>query len=155
MPNRYILSVPDDLGRQQATRQYPGAAGIVFQEDIQALVITDPTDGTTTEVPITNAVNGLASGYAIARGEHTQAAASDTVVTGLATVVAVAISPRTQTLKQLWFAASIGDQAGTPAAGSILITSKKPTAVDDVTPIDATDFTDNIKVNWIAVGTLA
>jgi hypothetical protein len=67
--------------------------------------------------------------------------------------VAVAIAPRTRTVKQLFFEASIGDQAGTPAAGSILITSKKPTAVNDVTPIAATDFTENIKVNWIAVGT--
>lgn len=96
---------------------------------------------------------GVAAGYKIARGEHTQVAASDTVVTGLTTVVAVVVSPRTPTVKQLLFGASIGDQAGTPAAGSILITSYKPTAVDNVTPAAATDFTDNIKVNWVAIGT--
>jgi hypothetical protein len=98
-------------------------------------------------------VQGVAGGYKIARGEHTQVAASDTVVTGLATVIAVVASPRTITVKQLFFQASPGDQAGTPAAGSILITSKKPTAVNDVTPTAATDFTDNIVVDWIAVGT--
>lgn len=95
----------------------------------------------------------IAAGYKVARGEHTQVAASDTIVTGLATVVAVVVAPRTRTVKQLFFNASVGDQAGTPAAGSILVTSQKPTAVNDVTPIAATDFTDNIKVNWIAIGT--
>ncbi len=75
------------------------------------------------------------------------------MVTGLATVVAVVVSPRTITVKQLFFQGSPGDQAGTPAAGSILITSKKPTAVNDVTPTAATDFTDSIVVDWIAVGT--
>lgn len=106
-------------------------------------------DGITTHALLA----GVAAGYKIARGEHQQAAASDTVVTGLATVVAVVIAPRTRTIKQLFFNASIGDQAGTPAAGSFLLTSQKPTAVNDVTPIAATDFTDNIKVNWIAIGT--
>src|ERR1051326_959107 len=43
---------------------------------------------------------GVAAGYKIARGEHTQVAASDTVVSGLATVVAVIVSPRTRTVKQ-------------------------------------------------------
>jgi hypothetical protein len=95
----------------------------------------------------------VAAGYRIARGEHIQAAASDTVVTGLSTVIAVVAVPRTRTIKQLFFNSSPGDQAGTPAAGSILITSQKPTAVNDVTPIAATDFTDNIKVDWIAIGT--
>lgn len=98
-------------------------------------------------------VQGVAAGYKIARGEHTQVAASDTVVTGLATVVSVLASPRTRTVKQLFFNASPGDQASSPAAGSILITSQKPTAVNDVTPTAATDFTDNIVVDWVAVGT--
>ena len=98
-------------------------------------------------------VQGVAAGYKVARGERTQVAASDTVVSGLATVIAVIVSPRTRTVKQLFFNASPGDQAGAPAAGSFLITSQKPTAVDDVTPIEATDFTDNIVVDWIAIGT--
>lgn len=96
---------------------------------------------------------GVAAGYRVARGEHTQVAASDTVVTGLTTVVAVVASPRTRTVKQLFINASPGDQAGTPAAGSILITSQKPTAVNDVTPTAATDFSDNIVVDWVAIGT--
>jgi hypothetical protein len=96
---------------------------------------------------------GVAAGYRVARGEHTQVAASDTVVSGLTTVVAVVVSPRTRTIKQLNFNASPGDQAGTPAAGSFLLISQKPTAANDVTPTAATDFTDNIVVDWIAIGT--
>lgn len=104
--------------------------------DLQALV-SSPTDG-----------------LRIARGVHTQVAASDTVVTGLTTVVAVLASfaGPGPTVKQLFCRGSIGDQAGTPAAGSILLTTYKPTAVNDVTPVAATDFTDNVKIAWFAVG---
>lgn len=81
-------------------------------------------------------------------------AASDTVVTGLATVVAViAAFDSAPTVKQLFCAAQIGDQAGSPAAGSILIKTYKPTAVNDVTPTPATDFTDNLVIAWLAIGT--
>ena len=100
-------------------------------------------------------VKGVGAGYKIARGVHTQVAASDTVVTGLATVVAVIVGfGGAPTVKQLFCAGSIGDQAGTPAAGSVLITTYKPTNnTNDVTPVAATDFTDNVKVSWIAIGT--
>lgn len=116
------------------------------------------TSGSETAVARTAAeinllAQGIAAGYKVARGEHTQVAASDTVASGLATVIAVIVSPRTRTVKQLFFNGSPGDQAGAPVAGSFLITSQKPTAVNDVTPITATDFTDNIAVDWIAIGT--
>lgn len=99
-------------------------------------------------------VAGVAAGYKVARGVHQQAAASDTVVTGLTTVVAIVASWRdTPTLKQMFVTATIGDQAGAPAAGSVLIKTFKPTANNDVTPTAATDFTDNLSVDWIAIGT--
>ena len=99
-------------------------------------------------------VAGIAAGYKVARGVHQQAAASDTVVTGLTTVVAIVASWRdTPTLKQMFVTATIGDQAGAPAAGSVLIKTFKPTANNDVTPTAATDFTDNLSVDWIAIGT--
>jgi hypothetical protein len=99
-------------------------------------------------------VAGVAAGYKVARGVHQQVAASDTVVTGLTTVVAVIASWRdTPTLKQMFVTATIGDQAGAPAAGSVLIKTFKPTANNDVTPTAATDFTDNLSVDWIAIGT--
>jgi len=97
---------------------------------------------------------GVAAGYKVARGQHTQVAASDTVVTGLATVVAVIVSfDSAPTVKQLFCAGQIGNQSGAPAAGSILIKTFKPTAVNDVTPIPATDFTDNLVISWVAIGT--
>lgn len=96
----------------------------------------------------------VAAGYKIARGVHRQVAAADTVVTGLATVVAVIVSfDDAPTVKQLFCSGTIGDQAGTPAAGSVLIKTWKPTAVDNVTPTAATDFTDNVDIAWIAIGT--
>lgn len=99
-------------------------------------------------------VNGVAAGYKIARGVHQQAAAQDTIVSGLATVVAVVVSFRdAPTLKQMFVRATIGNQTGAPAAGSFYIDTLKPTASGDVTPIAATDFTDNINFDWIAIGT--
>jgi hypothetical protein len=101
---------------------------------------------------ISNPVGGVGASYKLARGTVTPASASHTVVTGLTTVVAAVASLKgAPSLTHLWSGADIGDQAGTPAAGSILIKSKKPTATGDVTPIDAT--TPWSAVDWIAVGT--
>lgn len=95
---------------------------------------------------------GVAAGYKIARGQHTTVAASDTVVTGLSTVVAVvAVFDADPGLNPLFVTASIGNQSGAPAAGSILIKSWRATAANDVTPVAATTFSK--KVNWIAIGT--
>lgn len=100
-------------------------------------------------------VSGVAAGYKIARGQATTVAASDTVVTGLATVVSAVASLDSDPVVGASFAsASIGDQAGTPAAGSILINTWKPTtagAAGNPDVIAATTFTK--KVNWIAIGT--
>lgn len=91
----------------------------------------------------------VAAGYKIARGQFTTASASDTVVTGLATVVAaVAVLDDAPTTDPEIAQASIGDQAGSPAAGSILIKTWKTLGG---TPAAATTFSK--KVNWIAIGT--
>lgn len=93
-----------------------------------------------------------AEGYKIARGQATTITASDTIVTGLNTVVsAVANLEDAPVIGADRAQAVIGDQAGTPAAGSILIKTFKPTAAGDATPIAATTFAK--KVNWIAIGT--
>jgi hypothetical protein len=99
------------------------------------------------------AVSGVANGYKIARGRHTQVAAQDTVVSGLATVVAVIVTPESYTVNQQWFSGAVGDQAGAPAAGSFYINSWKATATGNTTPIAATSFVDNIAVDWVAIGT--
>lgn len=98
------------------------------------------------------AVIAGAAGYKLARGTITPTAASETVVTGLTTVVAaVAGFKGAPTLTHMFVEADIGDQAGTPDAGEILIRSKKPTAADNVTPTDASDPWSAI--DWVAVGT--
>lgn len=93
-------------------------------------------------------------GKKIARGSHVQLAAEDTVATGLATVVAVIVSFKSNpTAKQLYAVGDVGNQSGAPAAGSFLLRTFKPTAADNSAPTVATDFTDNLAIDWIAVGT--
>lgn len=110
-------------------------------------------DGMTkTAAEMNKQVEGVAAGYKVARGVHTTVAASDTVVTGLASVVAIVATMESDpVLDPLMVSASIGDQAGAPVAGSVYIKTWQPTAVNDVTPIAATTF--GKKVNWIAIGT--
>lgn len=99
-----------------------------------------------------NTINAVAAGYKIARGQATTASASDTVVTGLTTVVAAIASLDSDPVDDPFMAScSIGDQAGTPAAGSILVKTWKNTGGTDPTPAAATTFSK--KVNWFAIGT--
>ena len=101
---------------------------------------------------IAAALAGVASGYRIARGQTATVTASDTVVTGLTTVVAVIASLDSAPVLTCDRAtASIGNQSGAPAAGSILLQTWMPTSNSNPTPIAATTFSKN--VNWIAIGT--
>lgn len=96
-------------------------------------------------------VSGVAGGYKVARGQHTTVDENDTVVTGLTTVVAVVASLDSDPVDgAMYVTASIGDQAGAPAAGSVLIKTWKNTDAD-ATHVAATTF--SMKVNWIAIGT--
>ncbi len=97
-------------------------------------------------------VAGVAAGYKIARGVITPTDGTDTVVTGLTTVVAaVAMLVATPILTHMWSSATIGNQSGAPAAGSINLVHRSPAGSGDVTPQDAAStFVD---VAWIAVGT--
>lgn len=93
----------------------------------------------------------LVDGYKVVTGQATTVTASDTVATGLTTVLfAVANLEDAPVIGCDRAQANIGDQVGTPAAGSILIKTFKPTASGDATPIAATTF--GKKVNWIAIG---
>lgn len=98
------------------------------------------------------AVAGVASGYKVARGVVAVTSAHsgvETVVTGLATVVAcgatMADDPTT-TCESV--TAAIGDQAGSPAAGSIYVKGWKTLGG---TPVAST--TASVNVNWFAIGT--
>jgi hypothetical protein len=73
-------------------------------------------------------------------------------VTKLSTVIAVvATFDDNPGDNPMLVSASIGDQAGTPAAGSFLLKTWQNTSGTDPTPIAATTFSK--KVNWIAIGT--
>jgi hypothetical protein len=87
----------------------------------------------------------------IEAGQHTTVAASDTIVTGLKTVVAVvATLDANPGDNPLLVSASVGDQAGAPAAGSFYLKTWKTDGTDP-TPVAATTFSK--KVNWVAYGT--
>ena len=94
----------------------------------------------------------VAAGYKVARGQKTTVTAADTVVTGLVTVVAVIATLESDPVDDPFMcSAQIGDQAGTPAAGSVIIKTWKNTGGTDPTPLAATTF--GKKVNWVAIGT--
>lgn len=94
---------------------------------------------------------GVSGGFRIAKGVHTTVAASDTVATGLNTVIAVVVSFKDPPVEAGKFvSADIGDQAGAPVAGSFLLKTHKDTDADAAI-VDATTF--SLEVTWIAIGT--
>lgn len=102
----------------------------------------------------TNPVVGVGSGYKIARGVASITGTGD-VVTGLATVVSVQVTAQDDldgdSLSGV--SATIGNQSGAPAAGSITIKTWKVTtggAAGNPTMIAASAAKN---VNWFAIGT--
>jgi hypothetical protein len=85
-------------------------------------------------------------------GQHTTVAASDTVATPLTKVFSVTASFEDDvdgvTISQV--TAQVGNQAGAPVAGSIIIKTWKATSNANPTLIAATTF--GKKVNWVATG---
>jgi hypothetical protein len=96
------------------------------------------------EATIAGLPGAVAAGYKVARGVAA-ITGSGAVVTGLATIVAVVDGVALAAVS-----ATIGDQAGSPAAGSITLKAWKVTATGDATLIAATAAAS---INWIAVGT--
>lgn len=105
----------------------------------------------TAEAAIALLPAAVAAGYKIARG-LASITGTGTVITGLATVVAVVATPATDPdgVALAAVSATIGDQAGAPAAGSIVLKAWKVTATGNATLIAATAAAS---LNWIAVGT--
>lgn len=97
-----------------------------------------------------NYVGAAANGYRLARGVATTASAADTIATGLTTVAAVVVSFQTDPADaNMLVSATIGDQAGAPAAGSFILKTWKTDGTDP-TPVAADAFSK--AVNWIAIG---
>lgn len=136
-PARELVKVGDLI-------QVVGAAN----GDVAWLAVTAaPAQGNVT----TSAISDDPGATKIARGQHTTIAAVDTVATGLANVVAVIATLDDDPVDGAQLVtASIGNQAGAPAAGSVRIKSWKATGDADATLIAATTF--GKKVNWIAFG---
>lgn len=89
--------------------------------------------------------------HRIITGQHTTVAAVDTIALDLRKVLyAVAQLEDAPVIGADRALAFVGDQAGTPAAGSIQIKTFKPTSTTDTTPAAATTFSK--KVNYIAIG---
>lgn len=129
-------------------KEVVASGGILDIESGGALQIA----GTDRTAALSTAIAAVAAGYKIARGVHTTVAADDTIVTGLATVVAVVATLGSDPVAGAQFVtATIGNQAGAPAAGSIQIKSWKATATGDTAQIAGTTFSK--LVNWIAIGT--
>lgn len=87
----------------------------------------------------------------MAHGMHTTVAASDTLVTGLNLVVCCIVSPNDDPIDAAdEVTADIGNQTGTPAAGSVLIKSWMTTGDADSTKKVATTFSKDVA--WVAFG---
>lgn len=113
---------------------------------------TGPTTARTYTLPDANAyiLTGTAAGKKVVGGQLTTSTATDTVITGLTTVTSCVASYETDPADANFLVScAIGDQAGTPAAGSVIIKSWKTDGTDP-TPVAATSLTK--KVNWVAYG---
>lgn len=94
------------------------------------------------------AANQWQTGKRVASGQATTATASDTIVTGLDTLVSVVANlDDAPTTDPEIATGSIGNQAGAPAAGSFLLQTWKTLGA---TPVAATTFAK--KANWVATG---
>jgi len=103
-------------------------------------------DGDVIEVLPIPAAHGIRS----VSGQHTTVADADTIVTGLSKVVCVVAQLDSDPVDgAMHVTATIGDQAGTPAAGSVIIKSWKSTD-GDATLVAGTTFSK--LVNWVAYG---
>lgn len=101
-----------------------------------------------TVIDDTNAHVTVTTLRAVARGQHVMVAAADTVATGLYQVAAVVASLDDDPVDGCQaVTASIGDQAGAPAKGSIVLKIWKSTDAD-ATLVAGDTF--GKKVNWVA-----
>jgi len=114
-------------------------------------IVTEAVDNAAGSV-LGRVLIGVKCGNNVKQGQSTTVTASDTIVTGLSKVDGViAVLDDAPVAGCQHASASIGDQAGAPAAGSFLLRTWKATATADTALIAATTFTK--KVNWIAWGT--
>lgn len=124
-----------------------GSGGVLDIEAGGALEI----GGVDKTAQLSAALAGTSAGKKFVAAQLTTATAADTVVTGLTTVIACGASlDDSPGDDPMLVSATIGDQAGSPAPGSIIVKTWKNTGGTDPTPQAATTFSK--KVNWWAYG---
>ncbi len=144
----------------KATSQVWAQGDRLFWDSNAKNFTTDPTKTPVPAVAFVAALSADATGQVllsergglkIAAGQATTASASDTIVTGLAKLIGVVATEDSDPVDDPeWVSASIGDQNGSPAAGSFLLKTWKNTSGTDPTPVAASTFSK--KVNWVAFG---
>lgn len=145
-----IVIINTDL--THTLKVYPHAGGTINALAQDAALVMQP--GENLRFAARSATQWWTSQLRTVSGQHQQAAAADTIITGLSHVTAVQVSfGSAPTVKQMFCEGDAGDQAGSPAAGSIILRTYKPTSnVNDSTPTASTDWGDNVKLNWTAWG---
>lgn len=129
-----------------------GSGGILDIESGGALKIGGVDKTAALGAAIATPLAAVAAGNKFIGGQLTTASATDTVVTGLATVIACgATYDDDPGDANMFVSATIGNQSGAPAAGSIIVKTWKSADGADPTPVAATGFSK--KVNWWAYGT--
>lgn len=150
---RGVFTLPKTTGATWAVGDelFWDVSGKKFTKDstklsVRAVAVAAAESADTTGKVLLDAPGGLK----MAAGQATTATASDTIVTGLALLVAAVATYDTDPADaNTYVSASIGDQAGAPAAGSFLLKTWKQSGTDP-TPVAADAFSK--KVNWIAFG---
>jgi hypothetical protein len=152
-----VLAIADlKLGAGAGTSVTSTAAELNLLHNVSAGLTTaeiNVLDGITKTTGEINAlVGGVAGGYKIAYGVKAVGAASETIVTGLATVVAIIVTlVGDPSSTHMFSTATPGNQSGAPAAGSFILKSWTYTAADNGAPIAANTTFAN--VSWLAIGT--
>src|SRR5678815_1643233 len=116
----------------------PKMVRLAYDIDTDTYFIKKP-NGQLVDLDLTSLIQGIAAGYRLARGVAAVTGTA-TVITGLTTVVAVIATPQDDPdgVALAAVSATIGDQAGAPAAGSVILKAWKVTATGNATLIAAT-----------------
>jgi len=126
----------------------PSLGGTYLERTASSTLWGDTLDGKAT-IPLMLG----SSAVRLVRGVHTTVAASDTVATGLTAVIAIlaTLADDPATGEAEFVTASVGDQAGLPAAGSVYIKTWELAEAGPNTLAPATTF--GKKINYLAIGT--
>lgn len=154
-PRGIVAEDMDGNGFIALFRGVPTASAAGYSPGCLAIDVTNGNQyrnaGTAASATWQLVANGSVAGARTASGVATVTGTA-TVATGLTTVTSIQATMQADAslTNGIAVTATIGDQAGTPAAGSVILKVWKPTASGDVTPVASAAA---VAVNWFAVGT--